>query len=114
MSPIKDSFDKYYEIISGSGDTFRIDANVNLTRKEEGAFHDIEAQSEGYGDAIGISMRLALLDTMYEREKPVVILDDPFAGMDEERLAGTKKLLEEVSKNYQIIYMTCHESRTFA
>ena len=36
MSPIKDSFDKYYEIISGSGDTFRIDANVNLTRKEEG------------------------------------------------------------------------------
>ena len=113
MSPIRDSFEKYYSIISGDKDNFRIDANVNLARKEEGAFHDIQAQSEGYGDAIGISMRLALLDTMYEKEKPVIILDDPFSGMDDAKLEGTRKLLEEVSRNYQIIYMTCHDSRAF-
>ncbi|MBR6404437.1 MAG: AAA family ATPase [Eubacterium sp.] len=113
MSPIKDSFEKYYSIISGDKDNFRIDANVNLARKEEGAFHDIQAQSEGYGDAIGISMRLALLDTMYEKEKPVIILDDPFSGMDEKKLEGTGRLLDEVSREYQIIYMTCHDSRTF-
>jgi uncharacterized protein YhaN len=111
MSPIKDSFDRYYELISGTEDNFRIDANVNLARKEEGAYHDIQAQSEGYGDAIGISMRLALLDTMYEKEKPVIILDDPFAGMDESKLAGTRRLLDAVSQHYQILYMTCHESR---
>lgn len=111
MSPIKDSFDRYYELISGTKDNFRIDANVNLARKEEGSYHDIQAQSEGYGDAIGISMRLALLDTMYEKEKPVIILDDPFAGMDEAKLAGTRRLLATVSQQYQILYMTCHESR---
>ena len=111
MSPIKDSFDNYYEMISGSEDSFRIDANVNLTKKEEGSYHDIQSQSEGYGDAIGISMRLALLDVMYEKDKPVIILDDPFAGMDEKRLAGTKRLLEAVSDKYQVIYLTCHDSR---
>ena len=111
MSPIKDSFDRYYGLIAGTEDNFRIDANVNLARKEEGAYHDIQAQSEGYGDAIGISMRLALLDTMYEKEKPVIILDDPFVGMDEEKLAGTRRLLEAISQHYQILYMTCHESR---
>ena len=58
-------------------------------------------------------MRLALLDTMYEKEKPVIILDDPFSGMDDAKLEGTRKLLEEVSRNYQIIYMTCHDSRAF-
>ncbi len=111
MSPIKDAFDDYYKIISGDEDSFRIDANVNLTKKEEGSYHDIQSQSEGYGDAIGISMRLALLDVMYEKDKPVLILDDPFSGMDEKRLSGTKRLMEAISDRYQVIYMTCHDSR---
>ena len=111
MSPIKDAFDDYYKMISGDEDSFRIDANVNLTKKEEGSYHDIQSQSEGYGDAIGISMRLALLDVMYEKDKPVLILDDPFSGMDEKRLSGTKRLLEAISDRYQVIYMTCHDSR---
>lgn len=111
MRPIKDSFDRYYSILCGDEDEFRIDANVNLYRKEEGAFHDIIAQSEGYGNAIGICMRLALLDTMYEKEKPFVILDDPFSGMDEAHLEGARKLINQISSKYQIIYMTCHESR---
>ena len=111
MNPIKNSFDDYYKLISPTDDVFMLDANVNLTRKEEGEFHDIQSQSEGYGDAIGISMRFALLDTMYKKEKPVVILDDPFVGMDEKRLEGTRRLMKSVSEKYQIIYMTCHESR---
>ena len=111
MRPIKDSFDRYYSILCGDEDEFRIDANVKLYRKEEGSFHDIIAQSEGYGNAIGICMRLALLDTMYEKEKPFVILDDPFSGMDEAHLEGARKLINQISSKYQIIYMTCHESR---
>ena len=111
MSPIKDSFDSYYNIISENGDVFRIDANVNLARKEEGEYHDIQAQSEGYGEAIGICMRLALLDTMYKNEKPFIVLDDPFFQMDETRLNGARKLMDAVAEKYQIIYMTCHESR---
>ena len=38
MRPIKDSFDRYYSILCGDEDEFRIDANVNLYRKKKAHF----------------------------------------------------------------------------
>lgn len=115
MSPIKDSFDKYFNIMA-SNDTFindfRIDANMTLTKKEEGSYHSIEAQSSGYSDMIGLCIRMALMDVMYDEEKPMVIMDDPFVNLDKEHLAGAKEFLKEVSKEYQILYFTCHEDRS--
>jgi uncharacterized protein YhaN len=95
----------------GSGAEFQIDANMNIYRKEVGEFRDVEAQSEGLGEVIGLCIRMALLDVMYEKEGPLVILDDPFSGMDAKHLEGTKKFLEKVAGKYQILYLTCHESR---
>ena len=48
---------------------------------------------------------------MYPNEKPMLILDDPLANLDAEKIAGGKKLLQELSKNYQVIYFTCHDTR---
>ena len=56
-------------------------------------------------------MRLALIDCLYEKEKPFVILDDPFVNYDEEKLVDTTKLLKEISNEIQIVYFTCHQSR---
>ena len=116
MQPIKTAFDGYYEIMTqgrGSGSEFQIDANMNISRKEEGVFHDVETQSDGYGDVIGLCIRMALLDVMYEKEKPLVIMDDPFTNLDEEHLKGAKEFLKIVSQRYQILYMTCHEDRKY-
>lgn len=115
MQPIKTAFDGYYELMTngkGSGSEFQIDANMCISRKEEGAFHDVEAQSEGYADVIGLCIRMALLDVMYEKEKPLVIMDDPFASLDKDHLEGAKKFLQAISEKYQILYLTCHEART--
>lgn len=114
MRPIKTAFDKYYEMMTngaGSGEEYQIDANLNIARKEAGAFHDVEAQSDGYADMIGLCIRTALLDAMYEKEKPVVIMDDPFVSLDQNNLQGAKHFLERLSKEYQVIYLTCHEDR---
>ncbi|MBP5280884.1 MAG: hypothetical protein J6Z22_00105, partial [Lachnospiraceae bacterium] len=114
MQPIKSAFDRYYELMTGeagSGSEFQIDANMNIFRKEEGSFHDIEAQSEGYADLIGLCIRMALLDVMYEKEKPLVIMDDPFASLDDEHMKGAKRFLRAISERYQILYLTCHETR---
>lgn len=114
MQPVKSAFDTYYEMVTGrpgSGAEFQIDANMNIFRKEAGEYHEVETQSEGYGEVIGLCIRMALLDVMYEKEGPPVILDDPFAGMDAKHLEGTKKFLEKVAGKYQILYFTCHESR---
>ncbi len=114
MQPVKSAFDGYNELVTGrlgSDAEFQIDANMNIYRKEVGEFRDVEAQSEGLGEVIGLCIRMALLDVMYEKEGPLVILDDPFSGMDARHLAGAKRFLEEVAKKYQILYLTCHESR---
>ena len=114
MSPIKDSFDKYYRIMAASdgvGAEFRVDAQMNFTKKEDGTFREIQTQSEGYSDMIGICIRFALLDVMYKSERPVVIMDDPFVNLDEEHLSSAKEFLKKVSGDYQIIYCTCHKDR---
>jgi DNA repair exonuclease SbcCD ATPase subunit len=109
MSPVKDAFDKYYTIMTGNLDPkeFRIDANMNIERKEEGSYHNIEAQSTGYSAMIGLCIRLALLDVMYDNEKPAVVMDDPLSGLDSRNMAGAKKFLDEISKDYQVIYLSC-------
>ena len=57
-------------------------------------------------------MRLALIDCLYPGEKPFIVLDDPFVNYDDEKMNLCKKLIKEVSNNYQVVYFTCHESRT--
>lgn len=48
---------------------------------------------------------------MYKEEKPFLIFDDPFVNLDDNNIKGAMKLLDEIAKNYQVIYFTCSESR---
>lgn len=112
MSPIMTSFEKYHKIMVGTdAKDFIIDANMDISKKEEGEYHDIEAQSDGLADMLGLCIRVALLDTMYTKEKPFIVMDDPFSNMDEAKINGGKRFLDEISKEYQVIYLTCHKSR---
>ena len=49
---------------------------------------------------------------MYEGQKPPIILDDPFTNFDEDKIDMALGLIEELSKEKQILYFTCHESRS--
>lgn len=111
-APIKQGFDKYYSMITGNDDnTYRLDANINLSHKELGLDRDTKFLSMGYKDLVGVCMRMALVDAMYEKEKPFVIFDDSFVNLDKDKLKAGLGLLENIAKEYQIIYFTCHESR---
>lgn len=112
MEPIMNGFKKYYHLLSGNEAVqYQIDANTQLTVKEQGLQRNPLVFSTGYQDLMGICMRMALVDAMYEQEKPFLIFDDPFVNLDEEKTKGGMKFLKEVSKEYQVIYFTCHESR---
>lgn len=113
MEPIANGFAKYYGMLTGdSEEKWMIDANINLRIKEKGELRDVHSLSAGYQDLIGVCMRLALVDAMYEEEKPFLILDDPFVNLDQEKVAAGNELLREVAEEYQVIYFTCHESRS--
>lgn len=112
MAPIVDSFTKYYNKLSGvAPEKLRVDAGINVTTDAYGEYKSTELLSEGNKDLIGLCMRMALVDAMYQDEKPFVVLDDPFVNLDDDKVKGGVAFLEELSKNYQVIYFTCHESR---
>ena len=73
--------------------------------------HDMKHLSHGYRDLVSFCMRIALVDAMYENEKPMLLLDDPFVNLDEEKIEKAKVLVNKLAERYQILYMSCHESR---
>lgn len=113
MEPIARGFSKYYQMLSGNDACdWMLDANLNLKVREYGELRDSKWLSAGYQDLIGICMRLALVDAMYQGEKPFLLLDDPFVNLDGEKVGFGNQLLLEVAKEYQIVYFTCHDSRS--
>ncbi|SEF61815.1 DNA repair exonuclease SbcCD ATPase subunit [Butyrivibrio sp. Su6] len=111
MDDIKDSFEKYHNIISDSDEKYELDANLNIQLKEKGSLHELAYLSEGYKDLVGLCRRMAMVDAMYDQEKPFLIFDDPFVNLDESRLAGAMNFLDDLAKDYQIVYFACHQSR---
>lgn len=112
MEPILNGFRKYYRILTGKdAEDCRIDADLVLTVKEQGLNRDIHFLSSGWQNLLGICMRMALADAMYQEEKPFLIFDDPFVNLDDAKVKGGLEFLNRTKEEYQMIYFTCHESR---
>lgn len=111
IGPLKDGFDKYYELIGNDFADYSLDVNLVLSKSEQGASRDKDLLSMGYRDLCGFCLRLSMADAMYKGEKPMLIFDDPFVNLDDEKIVGARKLLDEIRKNYQVIYLTCREDR---
>ena len=112
IGPVMAGFAKYHEILTGTDAAdYKIDANINILAKEHGEHRNTRLLSTGYQDLIGICMRMALVDAMFQEEKPFLVIDDSFVNLDNEKVKGGLKFLSEVAGEYQVIYFTCHESR---
>lgn len=111
-APILENFTKYYGMITADAtEKFQIDANINITVTEQGKQRETNTQSSGYRDLIGICLRVALVDAMYKEEAPILIMDDPFTNLDDEKMKQARKFLDYIAEKYQVIYFTCSESR---
>ena len=111
LKGMQDSFIKNLEIINGSKIEVNLDVNLNAEVNENGSNKKIDFLSTGYKDLIYICMRLSLIDSLFEEEKPFIVLDDPFVNLDEEKIENAMKLVKAKAEEYQIIYFVCHESR---
>lgn len=121
MEPLMRSFRNYYGIVAGldrdgAGQTqdaqaelsrYHMDANTKITVTEQGLQRETAYFSTGYQDLIGVCLRFSLVDAMYREEKPVLILDDPFVNLDDEKTLGAGALLQALEREYQILYFTC-------
>lgn len=112
MGAMQKGFQKYAALMNG-GKTkdIRLDVQLDAQKSVGGSLKGSEYFSTGNRDFIGICIRLALIDALFEEEKPFIILDDPFVNLDDEKVKNARSLLQEIAKEYQLIYLVCHSSR---
>ncbi len=109
-TPFKESFNKVFDAVAGEKrGKISVDINMAVTESSPSGEKEFEFLSQGYRDAISICQRFALLDTIYLKEKPFVLLDDPFVNLDEEKRKVLSGIVKDFSKTYQTIYLHCHE-----
>lgn len=115
QAPVSKKFKEYIDICSLRDDNtsadYSMDVYNNLLKKEYGQEREVRFLSSGSKDIAGLCMRLAFIDAMYEGKAPFIIFDDPMVNMDSESIEGASRLIAMLSKRYQIIYFTCHNSR---
>lgn len=88
-----------------------VDRNLKIYIDEQGMQREAGYYSVGTIDSIMICMRLALIDALFEHEKPFIILDDPFVNLDDLHTEQAMKMLKKIAKIYQVIYLVCNSSR---
>lgn len=111
--PLLDEFKRLYAIVTDDkSKEFYMDTDTRVTVEECGMQRDIEYFSAGYQDLYGLCLRLAFIKAMFNDEVPFIVLDDTFVNLDNDKLKKAVDLLNTLSTEYQILYFTCHESRT--
>lgn len=109
IEPVSNRFNKYYKRFLDDGDEIIIDSNLGLRFGER--YNEVDYLSAGLYDLVYICKRFALIDLLFKKEKPAIILDDPFANFDDDKLEVAKNLLNELKDDYQIILFTCQKAR---
>ena len=112
LNAMQDSFGRYLGILNGGeAPVFTMDGQFRVKLRAAGLSRETDAFSVGVRDLIALCERLALLDAMFEGERPFLILDDPFTNLDDETVVRACALVRQVSERYQVLYLTCNSSR---
>ncbi len=110
--PLEDRLNIYIEKIEGGKiGAVKVDTGLNVFVENDGVLLDSAYFSQGYKNLFCICERFALIDMLFDGEKPFVVLDDPFTNLDQDKIKQALSLIKELSKEFQIIYFVCHESR---
>ncbi|MBP3618126.1 MAG: AAA family ATPase [Lachnospiraceae bacterium] len=120
MRGLTEGFQKYISLLGeedfvknteGNFNGIHADIDLNIRVTAYGEEKELGYFSTGMKDLVGLCMRFALVDALFTEESPVLVLDDPFVNLDEEKMKRATALLRETAKQYQVLYLVCHESR---
>ncbi|MBP3437519.1 MAG: AAA family ATPase [Clostridia bacterium] len=109
LSVMEQSFAQHMSLVSESPLPYHFDTELTLSAEKGGEWRQTPYLSAGEEDLALFCARIALVDSIFQKEKPVLILDDPFVNLDEENLRSAEKLLKEIAKERQIIYFVCRK-----
>lgn len=114
LEPVQKGCQYYMRLLSGqNADKLRFTAEGAQLFEESGILREIGYYSAGEKELVGLCTRIALADAVFQKELPCLVLDDPFVNLDDGKTEKAKRFIKELSKRYQILYLTCKQERTF-
>jgi len=73
---------------------------------EKGDWVDVRELSQGTLDQVYLAARLGLVRLVTGDRRPPLVFDDPFVTFDDARAKRAIELLREVTRDFQVIYLT--------
>ena len=110
-APLQEGLSKFIKYVDDKNLEVNIDVDLKVSVISNGQTKDVDYYSKGYKNLIEICKRFALIEVLFTSDKPFIILDDPFVNLDGAKLQSALSLIKNLSKEYQILYFICHDSR---
>jgi len=113
LVPMQKSLMKYAKLMGMEwADSVSLGEELEIRFESSGQLRRAEHLSDGQRALATLCLRLAVIENVYEGELPFCILDDPFVHLDEKHLEEVKSGMNALSTHMQILYFTCHSSRS--
>jgi DNA repair exonuclease SbcCD ATPase subunit len=80
--------------------------DIRVHAPERGDWVDVTSLSQGTLDLVYLIARIGLVRLVTGDRRPPLILDDPFVTLDDTRARRSLELLRDVSRDFQVIYLT--------
>lgn len=113
VKPVLDEFTANTDMLGTAiGKKMTLNRNYELSFEENGTLRSEKHLSAGQRTLCALCFRISLIRNMYKEDVPFIILDDPFLSLDETNMERAKALLTSLSNELQILYFTCHPSRS--
>jgi len=107
---LRERVQEYFsEMTLGAYKQVEVDGNLNFRSCVGGTDHWEQPQSLSRGtiDQFYLAARLALANILSGGKRHPLLLDDPLVSFDVDRLESTRKLLEYLAAEQQVILFTC-------
>ena len=112
VAPVENTCRKYISQLENAlGERVVMNKEYSIYFEKDGENREINHLSNGQRTLAALCFRLALTDNMFPNNRPFLILDDPFSGLDKNHMEKASELVKELSDDRQIIYFCAHESR---
>ncbi len=111
LKDMEGHFSGYLAMLSEKEEHYTFDTDLALSTEREGERRTVEVLSRGEQDLAAFCARLSLVDAIFSKETPFLVLDDPFVNLDDKHYDRAFALLEKLSDRFQILYTVCSSAR---
>lgn len=111
VEPMQKKLSQILQTLSQDNINARVDFDMDIKIDTPIGLKEVDFLSRGRQDLLAICKRFALIESVFVKTKPFIVLDDPFVNLDEKTLQGMMGLIKSFAKTYQIVYLTCHGAR---